>query len=87
MNRRKLEATATYLSVVILCILVLLSIVATADGIFNWDILPPFLDRVAVLVMASLFIVLGGCVLVSIMINVSVIADKLSQIVDREKSE
>jgi len=87
MNRRKLEATTTYLAVIDLGVLILISIVGVADGLFNWDILPPLLDKIAVLVIASLSIVLGGCVLVSIMINISVIADKLSQLVDREKPE
>jgi hypothetical protein len=85
MNRRKLEATTTYLAVIDLGVLILLSIVGVADGLFSWDILPPFLDKIAVLIIASLSIVLVGCILVSIMINVSVIADKLAQLVDRER--
>ena len=83
MDRRKVEALSTYLAVLILGILVFLCILAAADGIFKWDILPPFLDKVAVLVIASLSIVLGAAVLVSIMLNISIIASKISAIADQ----
>lgn len=85
MNRRKLEATATYLALVLLGVLLVFSIVGAADGIFAWDLLPPFLDKVAVLVMVSLFLLLAGAVLVSLMLNVSLIADRLSQIAERNR--
>lgn len=86
MNRKKLEASCTYLAVITLAILVLLSILGIADGIFNWDILPPTLDKFAVLIMGSLGIILGACVLVSVMLNISIIASKISLIAEREKT-
>ncbi len=87
MDRKKLEASCTYLAVIILAILVILSILGVADGLFNWDILPPTLDKLAVLIMGSLGIVLGACVLVSLMLNVSIIASKISQIAERNESD
>jgi hypothetical protein len=84
MDRRRLEATATYLAVVVLGVLIVLSILGLADGIFAWDILPPLVEKVATLVMSALFVVLGACVLVSIMLNVSIIADKISRLADRD---
>ena len=83
MNRKRIEITATYLAVVLLGTLVVLSIIGAADGIFEWDILPPFLDKIAVLIMASFFILLAACVLVSIMLNISIIATKVTEISDR----
>ena len=83
MDRRAIEATATYLAVVLLGVLMLLSSVAVADGVFHWDILPDLLDRFAVWAMASLFIALGACVLVSVMLNVSIIASRISEIAER----
>lgn len=87
MDRRKLEASCTYLAVIVLAILVMLSILGVADGIFNWDILPPTLDRIAMLILGSLGIILGACVLVSVMLNISIIASKISEIADREKTD
>jgi hypothetical protein len=87
MDRKNLEASCTYLAVIVLAILVMLSILGVADGIFNWDILPPALDKIAMLIMGSLAIILGACVLVSVMLNVSIIAGKISKIADREKTD
>jgi hypothetical protein len=83
MDRKRLEATATYLAVVLLASLVMLSIIGAADGVFKWDILPPLLDKIAVWIMASLFIMLGAAVLVSVMLNISIIATKVAEIADR----
>lgn len=85
MDRRRVEALSTYLAVLILSILVFLCIFAAADGIFKWDILPPFLDNVAVLIMVSLSIVLAAAVLVSVMLNISIIASKISAIADQPR--
>ena len=82
MDRRKLEALSTYVAVLILGILAFLSVLAAADGIFKWDLLPPILDKVAVLVIVSLSIVLGAAVLVSIVLNISIVASKISAIAD-----
>lgn len=83
MDRRKLESLSTYLAVLILGIMVFVGIFAAADGIFKWDLLPPLLDKVAVLAMVSLAIVLAAAVLVSIMLNISIVAGKVSSIADQ----
>ena len=80
MDRTKTEALATFLATVALGLLAWLGILASADGIFTWDILPPLLDKVAVLVIVSLCIILGASVLLSIMLNISIIARRLSAI-------
>lgn len=87
MNRVRIEATATYIAVVTLVILVFAAILGVADGLFNWDLLPPLLDKIAVLTMATLAIVLTGSVLVSIMLNVSIIADRIDAIARKGDEE
>lgn len=82
MDRVRLEMSLTYLSVVIAGVLVFLSIVATADGIFFWDLLPPLMDKVAVLTMSSLCIIFGACVLLSLTLNLSIIAANLAALAD-----
>ena len=54
MDRRRLESTASYLAILLLGALVVLSIVAVADGLFTWDLLPPTLDELGVLVLVGL---------------------------------
>ncbi len=87
MDRKKMEESCTCLAVIVLAILVMLSILGIADGIFNWDILPPTLDNIAMLIMGSLAIILGACVLVSVMLNLSIITVKISKIADRENND
>jgi hypothetical protein len=83
MDRSRLEATATYLSVLVSAVLAVLGIVASADGIFRWDLLPPLLDKVAVLAMVALSILFATCVVLSIVLNVSIVAQKMAAIADR----
>lgn len=83
MNRRRLESAATYLAIILLGLLLLTCIAAVADGIFDWDVLPPLLDKVAILLMTSIALLLGGCVLVSVLLNLSIAAQKLSVIAER----
>lgn len=87
MDRIKLEATTTYLSVVIVGTLTCLAIVATADGIFRWDLLPPLLDRIALLTIYSLLIVLAGCVLISLILNLSSIASHVATLAGRGRTD
>ena len=46
MDRRRLESTASYLAILLLGALAVLSILAVADGLFAWDLLPPDSRRV-----------------------------------------
>lgn len=87
MNRTKLENAATYLAVVIVGALTCLAIVATADGLFRWDLLPPLLDRIALLTIYSLLIVLAGCVLSSVVLNVSLIASNVAALAERSRHD
>jgi len=82
MDRKRLEATCTSLAVLLLGLLVFLSIFAVFDEILDWDILSRGWEKVAALIISTLGIMLGGCVLVSIMLNISIISEKLSRFVD-----
>lgn len=87
MDRLKLEASATVAALVLLAVMLLGGIVAIADGVFRWDLLSEGLERVATFLMISLFVLLVACVLVSAMLNLSIIARKLSEAVDRGGKE
>jgi hypothetical protein len=87
MDRRKLEASATFAALVLLVVMVLGGVIGIADGVFHWDLLNDSLERVAVFLMGSTFAMLVGCVLVSVMLNLSIIAQKLAEAVDRERNQ
>jgi hypothetical protein len=85
MDRQKLESSATFAALVLLAIMALGGVVAIADGVFKWDLLSEGMERIAVFLMGSTFALLLSCVLVSVMLNLSIIAQKLAQAVDRER--
>jgi hypothetical protein len=86
MDRQKLEASATFAALVLLAIVLLGGVVAIADGAFGWDLLNESMERVALFLMGSTCSLLLGCVLVSVMLNLSIIAQKLSEAIDRERN-
>jgi hypothetical protein len=85
MDRQKLESSATFAALVLLAVMALGGVVAIADGVFKWDLLSEGMERIAVFLMGSTFALLLSCVLVSVMLNLSIIAQKLAQAVDRER--
>lgn len=86
MDRQKLESSATFAALVLLAVMLLGGVVAIADGVFRWDLLSEGFERVAVFLLGSTFALLASCVLVSVMLNLSIIAQKLSEAVDRERN-
>lgn len=85
MNRKSLEATSTSLAVLVLGFLAFLTICAVFDQVLDWDLLSGTLEKVAALIFSSLAILLGACVLVSIMLNISIIAGKVSDYVEKNE--
>lgn len=84
MDRRKLESSATFAALLLLAIMLLGGILGIADGAFGWDLLNDSMERVAVFLLGSTLAMLVGCVLVSVMLNLSIIAQKVAEAVDRE---
>jgi SNF family Na+-dependent transporter len=87
MDRHKLEASATLAALGLLVVMLVGGVIAIADGVFRWDLLSEGMERVAIFLMATLFVLLVACVLVSVMLNLSIIAQKLSEAVDRGRKE
>lgn len=82
MTREKIEQICTSIGVISLLVLAFAAIVAMADLIFRLDLLPENLERFAFLLMAILFIVVVASVLVSIMMNISIIAHRMTRILN-----
>jgi SNF family Na+-dependent transporter len=85
MDRHRLESSATVAALVLLVLMIFGGVIAIADGVFRWDLLSEGLERVATFLMITLFVLLVACVLVSVMLNLSIIAQKISEAVDRGK--
>ncbi|UZR94197.1 hypothetical protein [Chondrinema litorale] len=82
-NRRKIESICILLSFTLVIIITILGILATADEIFNWDLLPPNIENVMVLLLTSIAMVIGASFIISLMINFSIISISLEKFADK----
>ena len=87
MDRQKLESSATFAALVLLVFMLLVGLVGLADRAFGWDLLSHAWERIALFLMGSTFLLLVACVLVSVMLNLSIIAQKLAEAVDRDRTQ
>lgn len=87
LNRYRLEMFCTFVAVMILFAMTAIVILAIADETFYWNIFPPGIEKVLVFLIGALGVILGSCVLVSIMINLSIIAIKITSIDGKIKAD
>lgn len=87
MDRHKLEASATFSALVLLVAMLTGGLLGIADAAFDWDLLDHSWERVAIFLMLSTLALLIGCVLVSVMLNLSIIAQKVTEVVDRGEAK
>ena len=80
-----MEESATAAALVLLVVMLVGGVFGIADGVFGWDLLSRGMERIAQFLMFTVFLLLVACVLVSVMLNLSIIAQKLSEAVDRER--
>ena len=78
-NRRKIETICILLSFTLVIIITVLGILAFADEIFRWDILPINMERIMALLFASIAMVIGASFVISLMINFSLISISLEK--------
>ena len=83
MRRKRIEVAATYLAVTLLVILTVITTLMVSDNVFRWDLFPRFWEKLGVVMMTALVLTMVSAILVSIMLNVSIIADRLSEHVNR----
>lgn len=74
LNRFRIEMFCTFLSIAVLGAMTVFVIFFIADEMFSWNIFPPGVEQILAFILGSLGVILGSCVLVSIMINFSIIA-------------
>lgn len=81
-NRRRIETVCIAISFLLVVLITFLGIVAMADSIFNWDILPPNIENIMSLFMIAIAMVIGASFLISLMINFSLISLSLERFAD-----
>ncbi len=86
-NKRKIETFCILLSFLLIILFSFLLILAVADAVLNWDILPKHIEKIMILFTASTGIVIGACFLLSLMINMSLISSSIEKIADTIKPE
>lgn len=74
MDRKKIEQITASLAVMLLFVATLGVILAIANGVFNWNIFPPGIEKLIWFIFGSCIIIVISSVLVNIMINISIIA-------------
>lgn len=84
-NKRKIETTCILLSFFLIIVLSFSLIIAFADAVFHWDILPKHIENILILFMASAGIIIVACFLLSLMVNLSLISSNLEEIADTLK--
>lgn len=86
LDLKRIEKTSILLAFICILILALTGIIAIADGLYKWDILSDQLEQFAILAMLFLGIVLLACIILSILISLSRIANNLARIADKTEN-
>ncbi len=86
-KRRKIEGQSILIAFISIIALVLLSIIAIADEIFGWNILPPGGEKIVTLVMSSIGIVIAACFLLNLMVNFSLISISAEKIAEQKEKQ
>jgi len=87
MSRSFLERITASLVVTLTTTLALGFILLIANGIFSWDIFPPFAEKILYFLGASMLIIILSAVLINIMINLSRLAEYAGQILHDSRRE
>lgn len=82
-DRRKIEQFTASIAVFLLSIMTVIWILFMADQIFDWDIFPPSMEKVIGFIMISAVGIIFTSILVNVMINFSIIALNLDQLVEK----
>lgn len=75
MPRSMLEKVTASLVVFLTSVLAVGMILLIANGIFGWDIFPPFFEKILYFLGASMFVLIVAATLINIMLNISRLAD------------
>lgn len=83
MPRAALEKVTASLVVFLTMILAFGMILLIANGIFSWDIFPPFFEKILYFIGASMLVLILAATLINIMLNISRLADYAERLFER----
>lgn len=86
MSRTALEKITASLVVILTTVLAIGAILLIANGIFGWDIFPPFTEKILYFIGASGLVIIIASTLVNIMLNISRLADYAGEILNKVSS-
>lgn len=87
LSRVYLERITAGLVVTLTSVLAFGTILMIANGIFAWDIFPPFTEKIVYFIGASALVVIMAGTLINIMLNVSRLADYAGSILERKRKQ
>ncbi|TGL76921.1 hypothetical protein [Leptospira yasudae] len=87
MDRKNLENLSTSIGVISLFVMTITGILTFADVLFKLDLLPERWEKVGFLFIAIFFVLSVSSVLVSIMLNISIIALSIHDFLNLKKKD
>lgn len=76
-NRRQLEKTTASIAVTLLGLMTLALVLVASNYIFKWDLFPKSIEKIGLVILLSIFFTIVSSVIINIMINIGIIADKI----------
>lgn len=80
-DNRQISNRCTVIAYYLILGMSFLGILAVADVLFRWDILTPAFQRLAYLIMWASVIIIFGCFLISLMVNMNIMSKSMEDIV------
>ncbi|AOP36329.1 hypothetical protein A0128_20130 [Leptospira tipperaryensis] len=87
MDRKNLENISTSIGVISLFVMTIAGILMFADVLFKLDLLPERWEKVGFLLIGIFFVLSVASVLVSIMLNISIIALSINDFLSLKKKD
>jgi len=82
LNLKKIELFSILLAFVMIMLLAISGIIAIADGLYQWNILPENLEIITILSMLVMGVVLLACIILVVLLSLSRMASNLEKIAE-----
>lgn len=76
-NRHKLEKTTASLAVTLLALMTIALVLVVSNYVFRWDLFPKSIEQVGFVILVAVFFTIISSVIINIMLNIGIIADKV----------
>ena len=83
LTQKRLEQIATRISIWIGISISVFGILLIVDNLLEFDFFPDRIEEIGIAIIGIASIVLAGCVFISVMLNISRIAESIEKIADK----